>query len=189
VNYHAIARDGRVWFAPLKQAAVDEEGPLRLKWWKGNDLLKNRRIDVPLPPASSGPVALLAGDFNTRAGVVLEGTLDLEAAKTGKPLGLYIEYAPGEGTGIQVGPTGVTQIGTFRPDRSSFKAEDRVDRQRAFPASCPFRLLLKHSLVEFYLDDHLIQCHSLPRPPSGRIGLIQASGRQIIRGLQAWHSE
>ena len=40
VNHHSIA--GGVYFAPLKQAVVDDQGALRLKWWKGNERLKHR---------------------------------------------------------------------------------------------------------------------------------------------------
>ena len=36
VNHHSIA--GKVYFAPLKSTVIDEEGTLRLGWWKGNSL-------------------------------------------------------------------------------------------------------------------------------------------------------
>ncbi len=35
---------------------------------------------------------------------------------------------------------------------------------------------MKHSLIEFYLDDVLIECYSLPQDATGRIGLIGGVG-------------
>ena len=49
-----------------------------------------------------------------------------------------------------------------------------------------FRLLLRRTMLEFYLDDLLIQCHSLPEKPTGKIGLIFESGRAIFAELKAW---
>ncbi len=46
-----------------------------------------------------------------------------------------------------------------------------------------FRLLVKHSLIEFYLDDILIECYSLPQDATGRIGLI--GGGEAIGKLRA----
>jgi hypothetical protein len=53
----------------------------------------------------------------------------------------------------------------------------------AFGKPARFRLLLKHSLLEFYLDDILIECFSLPQDATGRIGLI---GAGAVRVLGAW---
>ena len=49
-----------------------------------------------------------------------------------------------------------------------------------------FRLLLRRTMLEFYLDDLLIQCHSLPEEPTGRIGLIFESGKALFEDLRAW---
>jgi hypothetical protein len=47
-----------------------------------------------------------------------------------------------------------------------------------------FRLLLKGSLMEFYLDDILIESFALPGEASGRIGLINSS--ETLGTLKAW---
>ena len=57
----------------------------------------------------------------------------------------------------------------------------------AFDEPARFRLLLEHSLVEFYLNDVLIECYSLPAAATGRIGLIGNAG--AIQALRAWHCE
>ena len=46
VNHHSIARDGGVFFAPLKATQVDEQGTLRLTWWRGNEKLKHAQAEV-----------------------------------------------------------------------------------------------------------------------------------------------
>ena len=56
----------------------------------------------------------------------------------------------------------------------------------SFGKQASFRLLLKRSLLEFYLDDILIECFSLPAKATGRIGLIQGSGQSIVKDIQAW---
>jgi hypothetical protein len=50
-----------------------------------------------------------------------------------------------------------------------------------------FRLLLKRPVLEFYLDDILIECYSLPTPATGRIGTIRAGAAKRIRDLSAWN--
>ena len=49
-----------------------------------------------------------------------------------------------------------------------------------------FRLLLKDSLLEFYLDDILIECFSLPARATGRLGLITGGDPGAIGTLRAW---
>jgi hypothetical protein len=42
--------------------------------------------------------------------------------------------------------------------------------------------------LEFYLDDILIECFSLPADATGRIGLIRGSDSRAIGKLKAWHA-
>ena len=74
---------------------------------------------------------------------------------------------------ILVASTGATEIGPMRADGTGFQCEKRVDRQWSFGPHARFRLLLKHSFLEFYLDDLLIECFSLPEPATGRIGAVR----------------
>ena len=50
----------------------------------------------------------------------------------------------------------------------------------------PFRLLVRQSLLEFYLNDRLVQCYSLPERSSGRLGLVVESGHARFEELRAW---
>jgi len=74
----------------------------------------------------------------------------------------------------------------MKADGTGFKAEKRIDRQMPFRRPAAFRLLLKQSLLEFYLDDILIECSSLPASATGRIGLIPAASKDAFKDLRAW---
>jgi len=125
---------------------------------------------------------MLANTFDPGAGLVLEGTVTMPALTDRKPVGLFIEHADRSGTALLVRPGGVIEIGSMQADGAGFAVKSRVDRELSLRPAARFRLLMKYSLVEFYLDDHLIQCWSVPGSPTGRIGLI---GRGID-DLHAW---
>ena len=41
-------------------------------------------------------------------------------------------------------------------------------------------------MLEFYLDDRLIQCYSIPERATGRIGFVVQGGRAVASSLKAW---
>jgi len=186
VNHHSIGRSGQVYFGTLKATAIDADGTLRLAWWKGNEKMKDTPVEV-VPPAAGAPdegrPAMLGNTFDASRGVILEGTLALPEGKDRPRRGLYIEAGKDGGTAILASADGQVQLGAMRADGGGFKAEKTVDREMAFGKPARFRLLLKHSLLEFYLDDILIECFSLPQDATGRIGLI---GAGAVRVLGAW---
>jgi hypothetical protein len=170
VNHQSIPRTPRTCrFAPLKVAQVDREGTLRLAYWPGNEEAKGEAVPVAAGD-SKGPIAMLSRPLDAQSGFILEGTLPLDVA--GKSHGLYVEFRPGEGTAIRCAPGGITEFGTVRADGSGFKAEMRIDRQMDFGQAARFRLLVKQCLLEFYLNDILIQCYSLPADATGRVGIL-----------------
>jgi len=186
VNHHTIAQNREVFFAPLKLAVVDEEGTLRLKWWKNNDRLKQHEVVVQMPQASDNSrPELLGNTFDVQGGLVMEGVVSMPSPG-GSPVGLYLPYAPDAGVAILIASGGRTRLGEMKPDGSDFKAKTEVDRGLAFGAATRFRLLLKGSLLEFYLEDHLIQCWRLPQNSSGRVGLV---GGREIRDVKVWQCE
>jgi len=189
VNHHSIARDGQVYFGTLKTAVVDNEGTLRLGWWKGNEKLKQEAIEVKLPalPAEAVPtVVMLASKFDASGGLVMEGAFKLPASKEAQPVGLFLAQGDDSGTAILVHANGSVELGPMRADSSGFKAEQSVDREWKFNPVVRFRLLLKGSLLELYLDDLLMQCYSLPQNSSGRIGVILAGDPSAVTALKAW---
>jgi hypothetical protein len=60
---------------------IDHEGTLRLGWWKENEKMKHRPIAVEKPVDSKAAVALLGNSFDTKQGIIIEGTLRLPKAK------------------------------------------------------------------------------------------------------------
>ena len=185
VNHHSIA--SAVYFAPLKSTVVDEPGTLRLGWWKGNERLKHEPIAVQPPTEGElahSPIAMLQNTFDVDKGIILEGTLALPPSKNSKRKGLYVECDSGGGVGILLASDGAAELGTIQADGTGFKAIKGVNREVEFGKPARFRLLLKYSLLEFYLDDILIECFSLPEQPTGRIGAIGE-----VSDFRAWAAE
>jgi hypothetical protein len=171
VNHHVLARGQfsdeyfETYFAPLKRAVI-RDGGLYLAWWEGNDGLKQVQIETP-------GVGKQPFRFDPAAGMLLEGRLDL-------PGSLFVGSGADRGTWIHVDAAGVTEIGPGSQDGTGFQAEERVGRQVLFPASPRFRLLLRQTMLEFYLDDLLIQCYMMESPADGTL-----SG-QKIKDAQLW---
>lgn len=189
VNHHSMARNGQVYFGTLKSTVVDSQDTLRLGWWKGNEKLKHERVALKAAVPRSradGPITMLANRFDVKRGLLLEGTLDPPTVRGRERRGLYVECAQNGGAAILVHADGLVELGPMQADGSGFMAEKTVDREMALGKPAKFRLLLKHSLLEFYLDDVLIECFSLPQDSTGRIGLIGGDG---VRGLKAWQCQ
>jgi hypothetical protein len=189
VNHHSIARNGQVSFGTLKAVHLDDEGTLRLGWWAGNEKLKVEPIEMTPPSSHSGAaqrVALIETTFDLRNGLLLEGTIELPATEATAPVGLFLAQGDDSGTAILVRAGGIAEIGAMRADGTGFEVEHHVDREWKPGPTARFRLLLKGSLSEFYLDDLLMQCYSLPGEATGRIGLIQGGRGEAIGRLMAW---
>ena len=88
-------------------------------------------------------------------GVVLEGTLPDASVTETQRSGLYIESGPS---------------GLLHPDRTrrgdrvwnrlpggEREREDIMNRERVFAGEAQFRLLLKHAVLELYIDDLYMQ--------------------------------
>lgn len=196
--------EGSVRLAPLKKAVQDGEGTVRLAWWEGNEKLKGRPVAVAPGLRREGRtpfVQYLKTGFDAGQGLVLEGTLPLASAfprkwpaqfgvehfPAGAPMsGLYLECEPQRGSCILCSPNGVTEVGLTDADGSFIKRELRFDRALSLGRTAPFRLLLKGSMLEFYVADILMLVYSLPQPSTGRIGLIGRAGAAGARGWRAW---
>jgi len=189
VNHHSfISRENaaektNVFFAPLKRAVVDDEGVLRLKWWEGNNVLKSRLIDLYAAPADRSGLSWIGRAVRADSAVILEGKIELPKSTDSSPGGIYLEHGSEQGTAILIGANGLTQIGEMRGKDRKFELKDRIDRQLIMTGSVLVRFLLEQSLFEIYLDDHLIQCWSLPQPATGRIALIHP---KAMTKLKLW---
>ena len=179
------ARDVQVSFAPIKDVRIDQEGTLRFGWWKGNEKMKHRSIAVEKPLDSNAAVALLGNSFDTKQGLIIEGVLRLPKTKDSPRCGVYVECTNNFGAGLLIDSSGVAELGLMNADGTDFKMEKRVDREMTFDGPAAFRLLVRGSLMEFYLDDILIESFALPANASGRIGLINAE--DAMGTLKAWN--
>jgi hypothetical protein len=69
-------------------------------------------------------------------------------------------------------PGSTTSTTSPRPGSSGFKRELSANRDMKFPDTARFRLVLKNWLLEFYLDDILLECYSLPARATGKVGVL-----------------
>jgi hypothetical protein len=168
------------------------EGILRLAYWEGNDRLKTRPVKVELPNEDgmkADRLVMLKNRFDMEHGLVLEGSF--EGLKGGRFLsvdqGLYIEHGPGCGTALMILPHGVTQIGAMSADSKIFRMDSFVNRMERYGTNASFRLLLRDSQLEFYVNDRFIQCYSMPGNATGRIGIIHNGDPETIGELNAWN--
>lgn len=189
VNHHSIARDGWVYFAPLKSTVIDDDGTLRLGWWKRNEAWKGEPLPVQVTErqeSEAGTITMLGNTFDVDTGLIMEGSIALPPTEQSRPVGLYVECGKNQGAAVLIGVNGATQLGKMDGDGSGFAVEQQVDREMRFGNPVRFRLLLRYSLLEFYLDDILIECFSLPAAATGRIGLLHGDSEEAIKDLKAW---
>jgi hypothetical protein len=148
---------------------------------------------------NGGGVALLPHQFDLERGLILEGTMEVrEPPNRWSGIGVFIEENARDntGTGIVLQTRNRAELGPFRAGGSTkvlpyptFKPVDIVDVTVAPDRRCHFRLLIRRGLVEFYYDELLVQCYSLPREPSGRVGLVVESGHAVFDALEAWEMD
>ncbi|MBL7037708.1 MAG: hypothetical protein ISR77_03710 [Pirellulaceae bacterium] len=189
VNHHSIARDRWVYFSPLKSTVIDDDGTFRLGWWKANEALKGDPVPVQLATneeSKTGTIAMLGNTFDVDTGMIMEGNVTLPATGQIPSVGLYVECGKGQGAAVLIDGKGVAHLGKMNGDGTGFVVEKQIDREMQFGRAARFRLLLKHSLLEFYLNDILIECFSLPDAATGRIGLIHGGGKKTIKDMKAW---
>ena len=146
LNHHVLLREknqnGRVitYLAPLKAVMLEGDGTLYAKWWRGNDALK-------------GSVLVSAQPTDLGTGIVMEGRMKLPGR---------ILVPTGHGfMEIRVDKHGVVRTGVCDQKRTGFVCDETVDRGIAVDNTASFRLLVKGTLTEFYVDDYLMQCYTL----------------------------
>jgi hypothetical protein len=199
VVHHLMAPSGLdtqpdCYLAPIKAADIDEEGIMRLAYWKGNDGLKSREVEVNISKQEQSineRLVMFDNRFDTRHGLVLEGCF--RELKRGRFLsldqGLYIETDPvsKSGVGIFIKPFGITQIGTMKGDASGFRMDLFINRQMSYGETSRFRLLLKGSLFELYINDRLVRSYSMPDDATGKIGFVHNGNPSSAGRFRAWN--
>lgn len=172
-SYYRDTPVDRINLAPLKRADWDEEGTLRMKWWRGNEKAKTKFLHLKSQ--------LLETVFDPEKTLILEGVIRFTASVTG----LYLEGDGGEGTGFFVHQDGLVEYGGINQGGLGFEKKGAVDRELAFKDEAQFRLIRKGRITEFYLNDYLMQCYCLPERGTGRIGVIGPT--HGFDKLKAWY--
>ena len=203
VNHHLVTRITRSesfhgmvnYVAPLKRALVDEEGTLRLGWWEGNKTLKGKKQAFVLNHAATGNdliPALAKGLLDIRNGTIVEGEVSFQDIANGAIPGIWVETIEGPCAAIRILSSSETIGGVTDRDGSNFTVDgmtklerwQHVNRDLPLQSEVSFRLLIRHSHIELYLDDYLLNVYSLPEPFTGRIGFLE-NGIGISK-LKAW---
>jgi len=189
VTHHSISKARRgnqsvVYTAPMKRARVDAEGVMRLGWWQGNDALKGavQKVTVPPPAGKDGTEPVFSATrINVRCGSILEGSVNFEQVA-----GLVFESEDGSLTAIRLLSATATEAGTLQADGTKVTVLPQQSINRSLPTqpTSRWRLLLRHSLVELYLDDVLFNVLALPKAATGRVGFLNHS--RGISELKAW---
>ena len=130
--------------------------------------------------------AFLDAALDVRRGSILEGDVTFNDTSSPERAGLVIECVDGPAGAIRFLSASATLGGTIHPDGSGFTIDplQRIDRDLPAKHEVPFRLLLRHGMVELYFDDILMNVYSLPKSASGRIGFMNNGA--AITGLKAW---
>lgn len=193
------------YFAPLKKVQVDD-GILSLRWWHGNDALKGSELptaldlvegrclegeakpgggllvlDAPLAGQAALPVK-----YDLDSGVVVEAHLTTRQ-RDARPasVGLLIEGdSPWNGTLLVSDTQGRFSVGTT--NGYTFKDEDGKDVPPLTEAGQNWRVLIRGTFVEVYIDEALVQCFSLPEPPRGRIAFVSGAGVATVSDIKVW---
>jgi len=142
---------------------------------------------------NTGVVIGLPNRFDIERGLILEGRMTVrETGQRWASGGFFIEMDRRSlmGTTVLVETRGLVHIGNIFlkgyggvPD---FQPIDRKPAGLQADQQTEFRLLLRGGMMELYLDGKLVQCYSLPKKPTGRIGFVVESGRVLYEGLRAW---
>lgn len=215
VNHHVVARTTPhvgfnagpdVMFAPLKKAHVDENGLFSLRWWNGNDRLKDRRLAIDFSgneysrgvdqfsvqvnhswmSAPANGFAFLPQHFNFHRGVVIEADLILE--KSTNPLsslGIFIESTtPGMGSLFTMQTNGLLCSGWF--NGYSYKPEDHKTVELETVKPVQWRVLIRGPFIEIYLNQVHIQSYTMNQANSGRLACFVEGGAAIFKNFHAW---
>lgn len=148
-------------------------------------------------------LAMLDAPLPVEQGVVVEGTIEARCRNprvVSPGIGFYLEETAEEGTAILWESFGLTRIGAAHPSTTGadFTWDDVVGPGCAAPAGIVpgrihrFRLLLRGTMFEIYLDDLLVQTFNTAHVPDRpgrtprRLGLLVQNGIGVFGSLRAW---
>ncbi|MDB5074861.1 MAG: hypothetical protein JWO42_1040 [Chloroflexi bacterium] len=209
LNHHTVPRqpDGESTFSPLKAVHSTASGLLSLHWWTGNEALKGSRQPTVLDGCGlyglkqdecemgadrlrlttpAGGQAVLPVRYNLARGIVLEANIGFDTPRG--PLSCVGLFVEGErhntGTVLVVQSDGRLTVGPY--DGYAYKPEDTKPLVSAAGVPLHWRLLLRGTHLEVYVDDLLIQCYTLAFVPSGRLGFTVEACEATVSNVIVW---
>ena len=179
---------GRVitYVAPLKQVEIDAEGIQRWKYWMGNEALKGEPVELDVK-GTLPRVVIMTDQLDITQGVISEGTLRLPNSVDDQPAGLYL-YIDSGGYAVQVNSDGVVEMGLMDLFSDSLEVKHTANREWSFNETVSFRMLVRRGMLEFYMDDHFMECWTMECPDamSIRLGVIGDPQDSPVRDLNIW---
>ena len=189
--------------APLKLVDV-RDGVLTFNWWPGNDALYGTRQTATLSSASArgcegelgsdGDVFSFASaaagivgfaehlDFDTGLIVDTETALISNGRRSGA-VGFLIGHGGAwSGTMLLLDETGNFAVGPY--NGYAFRAADTKEVSVGDTFTVRWRVLVKGTSVEVYLNDRFVQGYTLPAPPTGRLCAVVESGAAYLSGVE-----
>jgi hypothetical protein len=160
------------FIAPYKEAEVDGQGVLRLKWWKNNDGLK--AVPLSMTVTAGGDLTFVTPPDVTR-GVVIEVAMPQAQVRSATALSAY-GLSVGFGTqNVSVligadGKDGMSWLGTFS-QAGKFSQQDV--QNRSIPPQQTVRLLVRENMIESYIGEYLGHVWSVNNGwATGRFSLV-----------------
>lgn len=192
VNHHVITRQDERFFAPLKKASIGHDGDMRLAYWQGNEKAKGQHLSqlTTISEGANFKGVKFLEDLTIEEGNFIECAIsEPQTSVSNSKIGFYIEYEEGQGTALQIHPKGIVDFGDLSLNTMTFNLEDSVDRKLEYQEKqqdYQVRLLIRKELLELYLNDVFIQCFSLPKKATGKIGVLFESTTSVIKDLSVY---
>nr|MDO8113120.1 hypothetical protein [Candidatus Sigynarchaeota archaeon] len=180
-----------VHVAPIKKAWIDEAGTFFLAYWERNDGLKDKGWNPTWNgPAKRGELYLqdCLTAIDSKKGIVLESDIAIPG-KESDHVGIFFEVKlPIIGDHVYfaalIGKSGALSLGILDPLDGSFEEIDAVARPHLFNHTGHLRVLNRGGLIEIYLDNILLQCATMPHPPTGKFGIVAGPSNTIASAFK-----
>jgi hypothetical protein len=173
----------RSYMAPLKIAAWDAEGTLRLMWWSKNDLAKKKRLELRTTPGRFASFIEDVGKLGEL--LIIEATVTFEGNGTLAPIGFFFGNEHKTGSVFLLRDDGTVEFGETRCGALDVLNGSIVNREIDVEGPVRVRLIKKNRMTEFYVNDYLMQTYSLPAFVDSGVGIL---GGSRVAELKAWHS-
>ena len=171
------------YIAPYKYADIDDEGVFRMKYWIGNDNMKDKELSINSTVYVNGSNETLMdlSFVEPITGLLMEGTMDFSVDDS---VGLQLGMINDKFACINITKDGIVGM-NLSMNGKEFECDvgdngEKIDRGIILPIISSFRLLLRMSMFELYINDILYVVNKLNVNQSGIIGMVKNS-KQFVK--------